>query len=150
MHLSKLLIIPSLLLLPELSSATTQQLVTIGELEAQQNQNILLQARVQGAQLQKQLDGSDVDSSMTAPPDAGQFTSPHPSVSGPAQGRAPTELPVILEINGKDKRLHVVLRLADGRQTRVTTGSQLPGTKVTVKSISLSGVTLSDGTTLTF
>ncbi|ECW0828674.1 type IV pilus biogenesis protein PilP [Salmonella enterica subsp. enterica] len=150
MHLSKLLIIPSILLLPELSSATTQQLVTIGELEAQQNQNILLQARVQGAQLQKQLDGSDVDSSMTAPPDAGQFTSPHPSVSGPVQGRAPTELPVILEINGKDKRLHAVLRLADGRQTRVTTGSQLPGTKVTVKSISLSDVTLSDGTTLTF
>ncbi|EAO5738922.1 type IV pilus biogenesis protein PilP [Salmonella enterica] len=150
MHLSKLLIITSLLLLPELSSATTQPLVTIGELEAQQNQNILLQAKVQGAQLQKQLDGSDVDSSMTVPPDAGQLTSSLPSVSGPAQRRPPTELPVILEINGKDKRLHAVLRLADGRQTRVTTGSSIPGIKVTVKSISLSGVTLSDGTTLTF
>lgn len=87
MHLSKLLIITSLLLLPELSSATTQPLVTIGELEAQQNQNILLQAKVQGAQLQKQLDGSDVDSSMTVPPDAGQLTSSLPSVSGPAQRR---------------------------------------------------------------
>ncbi|WP_252715175.1 type IV pilus biogenesis protein PilP, partial [Shigella sonnei] len=60
------------------------------------------------------------------------------------------ELPVIMEINGKDKRLNAVLRMADGRQTSVTTGSQLPGTSVTVKSISLSGVTLSDGTTLTF
>ncbi|KAA0643573.1 type IV pilus biogenesis protein PilP [Escherichia coli] len=56
----------------------------------------------------------------------------------------------IMEINGKDKRLNAVLRMADGRQTSVTTGSQLPGTSVTVKSISLSGVTLSDGTTLTF
>ncbi|KGI47760.1 IncI1 plasmid pilus assembly protein PilP [Escherichia coli] len=55
-----------------------------------------------------------------------------------------------MEINGKNKRLHAVLRMADGRQTSVTTGSQLPGTSVTVKSISLSGVTLSDGTTLTF
>ncbi len=54
-----------------------------------------------------------------------------------------------MEINGKDKRLNAVLRMADGRQTSVTTGSQL-GTIVTVKSISLSGVTLSDGTTLTF
>ncbi len=54
------------------------------------------------------------------------------------------------ELVSKDKRLHAVLRMADGRQTSVTTGSQLPGTSVTVKSISLSGVTLSDGTTLTF
>ncbi|STK85618.1 type IV pilus biogenesis protein PilP [Escherichia coli] len=52
----KLLIIPSIFFFSGFSFATTQPLVTIGELEAQQNRNILLQAKVQGAQLQKQLE----------------------------------------------------------------------------------------------
>ena len=135
MRPGKLLIIPSIFFFSGFSFATTQPLVTIGELEAQQNRNILLQAKVQGAQLQKQLEESDVNL---------------PSVSEQPTSKNRKELPVIMEINGKDKRLHAVLRMADGRQTSVTTGSQLPGTSVTVKSISLSGVTLSDGTTLTF
>ncbi len=78
------------------------------------------------------------------------MTASLPSVSEQPTSKNRKELPVIMEINGKDKRLHAVLRMADGRQTSVTTGSQLPGTSVTVKAISLSGVTLSDGTTLTF
>ena len=63
MRPSKLLIIPSIFFFSGFSFATTQPLVTIGELEAQQNRNILLQAKVQGAQLQKQLEESDVTSS---------------------------------------------------------------------------------------
>ena len=145
MRPGKLLIIPSIFFFSGFSFATTQPLVTIGELEAQQNRNILLQAKVQGAQLQKQLEESDVNlSSETG------VTASLPSVSEQPTSKNRKELPVIMEINGKDKRLHAVLRMADGRQTSVTTGSQLPGTSVTVKSISLSGVTLSDGTTLTF
>ncbi|WHP23963.1 hypothetical protein QMW19_23545 (plasmid) [Escherichia coli] len=53
MRPGKLLIIPSIFFFSGFSFATTQPLVTIGELEAQQNRNILLQAKVQGAQLQK-------------------------------------------------------------------------------------------------
>ncbi|CSW18526.1 type IV pilus biogenesis protein PilP [Shigella sonnei] len=63
MRPGKLLIIPSIFFFSGFSFATTQPLVTIGELEAQQNRNILLQAKVQGAQLQKQLEESDVTSS---------------------------------------------------------------------------------------
>ncbi len=55
MRPGKSLIIPSIFFFSGFSFATTQPLVTIGELEAQQNRNILLQAKVQGAQLQKQL-----------------------------------------------------------------------------------------------
>ncbi|HFL8789111.1 TPA: type IV pilus biogenesis protein PilP, partial [Escherichia coli] len=50
MRPGKLLIIPSIFFFSGFSFATTQPLVTIGELEAQQNRNILLQAKVQGAQ----------------------------------------------------------------------------------------------------
>ncbi|CSV70307.1 outer membrane pore protein [Shigella sonnei] len=47
MRPGKLLIIPSIFFFSGFSFATTQPLVTIGELEAQQNRNILLQAKVQ-------------------------------------------------------------------------------------------------------
>lgn len=146
MRPGKAFIIPSLFFLSGLSFAATQPLTTIGELEAQQNQNILLQAKVQGAQLRKQLEESDSNLSSAA----ASVTSPLLPVSDLSTSQKRKALPVIMEINGRDKRLHAVLRMADGRQTRVTTGSQIPGTSVTVKSISLSGVTLSDGTTLTF
>lgn len=149
MRPGKLLIIPSIFFFSGFSFATTQPLVTIGELEAQQNRNILLQAKVQGAQLQKQLEESDVTSSSETVSGFSGVTASLPSVSEQPTSKNRKELPVIMEINGKDKRLNAVLRMADGRQTSVTTGSQLPGTSVTVKSISLSGVTLSDGTTLT-
>ena len=146
MRPGKLLIIPSIFFFSGFSFATTQPLVTIGELEAQQNRNILLQAKVQGAQLEE----SDVNLSSETVSGFSGVTASLPSVSEQPTSKNRKELPVIMEINGKDKRLHAVLRMADGRQTSVTTGSQLPGTSVTVKSISLSGVTLSDGTTLTF
>ncbi|WP_077777547.1 type IV pilus biogenesis protein PilP [Escherichia coli] len=110
---------------------------------------MLLQAKVQGAQLQKQLEESDVlSSSETVQVLWCDCLFAISSEQPTSKNRK--ELPIIMEINGKDKRLNAVLRMADGRQTSVTTGSQLPGTSVTVKSISLSGVTLSDGTTLTF
>ncbi|EAQ6188324.1 type IV pilus biogenesis protein PilP [Salmonella enterica] len=150
MRPGKLLIITSIFFFSDFSFSITQPLVTTGELEAQHNRNILLQAKVQGAQLQKQLEESDVNQSSDIVSGLSNVTSLVPSVSEQPTPKNRKELPVIIEINGKDKRLHAVLRMADGRQTNVTTGSQLPGSSVTVKSISLSGVTLSDGTTLTF
>ncbi|HCQ2891611.1 TPA: type IV pilus biogenesis protein PilP, partial [Escherichia coli] len=122
MRPGKLLIIPSIFFFSGFSFATTQPLVTIGELEAQQNRNILLQAKVQGAQLQKQLEESDVTSSSETVSGFSGVTASLPSVSEQPTSKNRKELPVIMEINGKDKRLNAVLRMADGRQTSVTTG----------------------------
>ncbi len=85
-----------------------------------------LQAKVQGAQLQKQLEESDVTSSSETVSGFSGVTASLPSVSEQPTSKNRKELPVIMEINGKDKRLNAVLRMADGRQTSVTTGSQLP------------------------
>ncbi|MCW7003558.1 type IV pilus biogenesis protein PilP [Escherichia coli] len=85
---------------------------------------MLLQAKVQGAQLQKQLEESDVTSSFETVSGFSGVTACHQFQS--KRHRKQKELPIIMEINGKDKRLHAVLRMADGRQTSVTTGSQLP------------------------
>ncbi|WP_134700855.1 type IV pilus biogenesis protein PilP, partial [Escherichia coli] len=112
MRPSKLLIIPSIFFFSGFSFATTQPLVTIGELEAQQNRNILLQAKVQGAQLQKQLEESDVTSSSETVSGFSGVTAPLPSVSEQTAPKNRKELPIIMEINGKDKRLHAVLRMA--------------------------------------
>ncbi|KAB3088191.1 type IV pilus biogenesis protein PilP [Escherichia coli] len=146
----KSVIISSLFFFSGFSFATTQPLVTTGELEAQQNRNILLQAKVQEAQLQKQLEESDIHLSSDTVSVFSDVSPLLPSVSEQPTSKNRKELPIIMEINGKDKRLHAVLHMADGRETSVITGSQLPGSAVTVKSISLSGVTLSDGTNLTF
>ncbi|MBY6260026.1 type IV pilus biogenesis protein PilP [Phytobacter diazotrophicus] len=58
--------------------------------------------------------------------------------------------PIVLEINGRDRQLKATLQLTSGQTLVVSPGSRLPGAEQTVKSISLTGVTLSDGTLLTF
>ncbi|TRR04845.1 type IV pilus biogenesis protein PilP, partial [Salmonella enterica] len=143
MRPSKLLNIPSIFYFSCSSFATTQHLVTIGELEAQQNRNILLQAKVQGAQLQKQLEESDVTSSSETVSGFSGVTASLPSVSEQPTSKNRKELPIIMEINGKDKRLNAVLRMADVRQTSVTTGSPLHGTTAQAITISSQGATLS-------
>lgn len=150
MFQSKLPIIISIVFFSKSSFVTAQSLVTIEELEAQQNQNILLQTKVQGAQLQKQLDESEISLSLGGASSNSYASSSVPLNSEQKTSRNRKELPVIMEINGKDKRLRAVLRMADGHHTSVVTGSTLHGTSLTVKSISLSGVTLSDGTIITF
>ena len=58
--------------------------------------------------------------------------------------------PVVLEINGRDKNLRATLQLQSGQSLVVSPGSRIPGMDSTVKSITLAGVTLSDGTLLAF
>lgn len=152
MHRSKILLIPlavfALLTRQSFAGPDTPAApaVTTGELEALQNRNILLEARVRGAQLEKQLEeaGGGLPAAVSPGAQAGTVMTPQ------AAPRQPQGLPVVLEISGRDKKLQAVLRLADGRQTTVRTGSPLPGTALTVKSVTPGGVTLSNGTLLTF
>ncbi|EAP3475800.1 type IV pilus biogenesis protein PilP [Salmonella enterica] len=154
MHRSKILLIPlavfALLTRQSFAGPDTPAApaVTTGELEALQNRNILLEARVRGAQLEKQLEeaaaGAGLPAAASPGAQAGTVMTPQ------AAPRQPQGLPVVLEISGRDKKLQAVLRLADGRQTTVRPGSPLPGTALTVKSVSPAGVTLSNGTLLTF
>ncbi|HFE7524603.1 TPA: type IV pilus biogenesis protein PilP [Salmonella enterica subsp. enterica serovar Newport] len=122
--------------------------VTDGELEDLQNRNILLEARVRGAQLEKQLEEATTGGSLMASVSPGVPAGT--SVTAQTAPRQPQGLPVVLEISGRDRKLQAVLRLADGRQTTVRAGSPLPGSTLTVKSVTPAGVTLSDGTHLTF
>lgn len=151
MHRSKILLIPLAVfaLFTRLSFAVPDtQALTTGELEDLQNRNILLEARVRGAQLEKQLEEAADGGSLPAAAVPGTLAGT--SMTPQAVPRQPQGLPVVLEISGRDRKLQAILRLADGRQTTVRTGSPLPGTALTVKSVTPAGVTLSNGTRLTF
>ena len=124
--------------------------LTQGQLEQLHTRNILLQAQVQGAQLQRQLAENQTGtgpSVVPAPPNEVGYTSLPGSVTRPITS---SSRPVVLEISGRDKNLHATLQLASGQTLVVSPGSRLPGIEQTVKSITLAGVTLSDGTLLVF
>lgn len=151
MHRSNILLIPlavfALFARPSFAGPDTP-VVTDGELEDLQNRNILLEARVRGAQLEKQLEEAAAGGSLMASVSPGAPAGT--SVTAQTAPRQPQGLPVVLEISGRDRKLQAVLRLADGRQTTVRAGSPLPGSTLTVKSVTPAGVTLSDGAHLTF
>ncbi|HBZ9867454.1 TPA: type IV pilus biogenesis protein PilP [Salmonella enterica subsp. houtenae] len=128
--------------------------VTGGQLEELQAKNLLLEAQVQAARLQKELTTAETaganapvlsTSAMGMPTDMG-VTSVQ---AAPAVTRAPGRI-AVLEVSGRGKNLQATLVFPDGQRSVVQAGSALPGSKLTVKSISLSAVTLSDGQQLTF
>lgn len=122
-------------LMPAHATTSTSPVVTKGQLEILHNNNIVLQAQVQGAQLQKQLDEAGTEPAMNVPRESRHQTNARP---------------VVVEITGAGKKLSAIVQLPNGQQTTLTTGSSLPGTGLTVKSITLAGVTLSDGSSLSF
>lgn len=153
-------LVTSLLLLPALpamaSQSTSQQVspgVTMGQLEQLHTRNLILQAQVQGAQLERQLEENQTGNSaataapVPAPVNAVGYSS-LPAVT--PRAAAASHRPVVLEINGRDKNLRATLQLSSGQTLVVGPGNRLPGTEQTVRSISLAGVTLSDGTLLAF
>lgn len=135
--------------------------ITLGMLEDVQQKNLLLAARVQTAQLQRQLaeagseasavsgtgtvmqPGDTQTSSTVVPGQPEKHSTSHP----PAIPR-----PQVLEISGKGSALHALLQMPDGSQPEVSAGSRVVIGKafLTVRRISLSGVTLSDGSELSF
>ncbi|EBX1373448.1 type IV pilus biogenesis protein PilP [Salmonella enterica subsp. enterica serovar Newport] len=130
--------------------------VTGGQLEELQAKNLLLEAQVQAARLQKELKTAettvpaDSTSSVGVPmmglPTEMNITSVQ---AAPAVTRAPGRI-AVLEVSGRGKNLQATLVFPDGRRSVVQAGSALPGSTLKVKSISLSAVTLSDGQQLTF
>lgn len=136
--------------------------ITLGMLEQIQQKNLLLAAKVQTAQLQRQLEeaGSEASVSAGAGAIAGTVTpssSSVPGMPGQQDGRGVSHSqavarPQVLEISGKGSALRALLQLPDGSQPEVTTGSRVVIGKatLTVSRISLSGVTLSDGSELSF
>ncbi|ECI0840969.1 type IV pilus biogenesis protein PilP [Salmonella enterica subsp. diarizonae] len=118
---------------------------------------------MQTAQLQRQLEEAGSESTTSA--GTGTVTSPGgmspsssvPGVPGLQDGNASSRArtiprPQVLEISGKGSALRALLQLPDGSQPEVVTGSRvvIGKTTLTVSRISLSGVTLSDGSELSF
>lgn len=137
--------------------------ITLGMLEQIQQKNLLLAAKVQTAQLQRQL--AEAGSESTTSAGTGTVTSPGgmslsssvPGVPGPQDGSASSRAraiprPQVLEISGKGSALRALLQMPDGSQPEVSAGSRVVIGKstLTVSRISLSGVTLSDGSELSF
>ncbi|HDN4850017.1 TPA: type IV pilus biogenesis protein PilP [Salmonella enterica subsp. enterica serovar Bovismorbificans] len=134
--------------------------ITQGMLEDVQQKNLLLAAKVQTAQLQRQLEEAGNDEPVglkTAPSAVGLMS----SVPGTGQPDDPVASrvkdagavrPQVLEISGKDNTLYALLQMPDGSRPEVIRGSRVTIGKatLTVSRISLAGVTLSDGSELSF
>ncbi|EEJ6503392.1 type IV pilus biogenesis protein PilP [Salmonella enterica subsp. enterica serovar Braenderup] len=130
--------------------------ITLGMLEHIQQKNLLLAAQVQTAQLKRQLEeaGSDTPAAATIAPSAPGLTVPLHGAELPdstATSRGPGR-PQVLEISGKGSALYAVLQMPDGSRPEVTRGSRVTIGKatLTVSRVSLSGITLSDGSALPF
>ncbi|EAP7664500.1 type IV pilus biogenesis protein PilP [Salmonella enterica] len=134
--------------------------ITLGMLEDVQQKNLLLAAKVQTAQLQRQLEeaGSDAQAVVTTVPSAAGLASSAPGTGQPDNLVAPrvkdagAARPQVLEISGKDNKLYALLQMPDGSRPEVTRGSRVTIGKatLTVSRVSLNGITLSDGSELPF
>ncbi|EBW7149000.1 hypothetical protein BZK42_27120 [Citrobacter braakii] len=134
--------------------------ITQGMLEDVQQKNLLLAAKVQTAQLQRQLEeaGSDAQAVIKTVPSAAELASSAPGAGQPDNLMVPrvkdavAARPQVLEISGKGSALRALLQMPDGLQPEVSVGSRvvIGKTTLTVSRISLSGVTLSDGSELSF
>ncbi|ELD2659931.1 type IV pilus biogenesis protein PilP [Salmonella enterica] len=134
--------------------------ITQGMLEDVQQKNLLLAAKVQTAQLQRQLEeaGSDAQAVVTTAPSAAGLASSAPGTGQPDNRVVPrmkdagAARPQVLEISGKGSALYAVLQMPDGSRPEVTRGSRVTIGKatLTVSRVSLSGITLSDGSELPF
>lgn len=131
--------------------------VTIGQLEAIQSRNFLLEQQVQTARLKRQLRESESPLSETV-----ASTTPLPFIpSRPGGERSdataapraqkPASSPVRLqEIYGRGTQLRARILLAQGGVTEVAAGDQLPGSQLRVTAVTPAVVKLSDGSELSF
>ncbi|OWO79847.1 hypothetical protein B5C26_19835 [Photorhabdus luminescens] len=119
--------------------------MTVGQLEHLQAKNLLLEAELQRAKLQRQLAESqhlgltgsnDIDLPVTVPP---VITAGHPVTR-----------PVVQEIYGRGNALRASVSLPGHGVMELAVGDAVPGTQFNVKVITLSAVTLSDDSVLTF
>lgn len=137
--------------------------VTIGQLEAAQAKNLLLEQKVQTARLQRQLRDSENGALTDAPvmtspfPPAGNSPVFSPAPAPVAQSRAAAPVTTepgrvrLQEIYGRgSNELRARISLPHGGVTEIRKGDQIPGTHQRVESISADAVRLSDGSELSF
>lgn len=111
---------------------------TFGQIEDLHARNLVLQAELQGAELNRSI-------SEVRPPSG---TLPTDSTAEP--GRPVSVRSQVLAITGHGNQLQASVRLPDGRVTTLQRGGKYPGSSLTVTAMGSEGVTLSDGTLITF
>ncbi|EQB98311.1 type IV pilus biogenesis protein PilP [Photorhabdus temperata] len=119
--------------------------VTVGQLERLHAKNLLLEAELQRAKLQRQLTESQ-PLGLTGSNDIGLPVTVSPVITA----GQPVIRPVVQEIYGRGKALRASVSLPGRGVMELVVGDAVPGTQFKVKVITLSAVTLSDGSVLTF
>lgn len=146
---------------PALSATTGDVLppnVTLGELEAAQARNLILEQKVQTARLEQQLresqSGQSTDRNYLATslqPSAPLMTQPAPSQTAATSVTEKRAGSVRLqEIYGRGTQLRARIVLPDGGVTEVVKGDQIPGTSKRVTEVTSTLVRLSDDSELSF
>lgn len=120
--------------------------VTVGQLESIQQKNMLLEAQVHTARLQRQLreNGRGVLAV------GGNVLSSDPPIAGSAVSSSRGATLQLEEIYGRGHVLLARLRLTAGGVVEVRQGDRLPGSSLKVTAITDSVVKLSDGTVMSF
>lgn len=131
--------------------------VTIGQLEAAQARNLLLEQQVQTARLQQQLRQSQSVNvnpvgTMAGPEYSSPSaqTVPDTSSGSTLQTSYQPERVRLQEIYGRAGELRARIALPRGGSTEVHRGDVIPGSKLTVTVVTPDIVRLSDGSELTF
>ena len=132
--------------------------VTIGQLEAIQSRNFLLEQQVQTARLKRQLRESESPASEIA-----ATTTPLPFIPSRPAGATPGSVSTttgtpskasstvrLQEIYGRGTQLRARILLSQGGVTEVVAGDQIPGSQLHVTSVTSAAVKLSDGSELSF
>lgn len=146
---------------PALSATTGDVLppnVTLGELEAAQARNLILEQKVQTARLEQQLresqSGQSTDrnylttATQPAMPLMAQSAPSQQATSAGTEKRAGSVR--LQEIYGRGTQLRARIVLPDGGVTEVVKGDQIPGTSKRVTEVTSTLVRLSDNSELSF
>ena len=154
------LLLSVLLCGPVLAATTGDALppnVTLGELEAAQARNLILEQKVQTARLEQQLresqSGQSTDRNYLATslqPSAPVMTQPVQSAQTAATSEKRAGSVRLQAIYGRDKQLRARIVLPDGGVTEVVKGDQIPGTSKRVTEVTSTLVRLSDNSELSF
>ncbi|MCX8957039.1 type IV pilus biogenesis protein PilP [Erwinia psidii] len=129
--------------------------VTLGELEAVQARNLILEQKVQTARLEQQLRESlsSPSGERSAPLIVQQPTVTQPGAAQPTTAGS-TEKTVtsvrLQEIYGRGNQLRARILLPNGGVTEVAKGDQIPGTSRRVTEVTATAVRLSDNSELSF
>lgn len=131
--------------------------VTIGELEAAQARNLILEQKVQTARLQQQLRESEFPQSPNRNYLANSLQPSAPLMALPTTAHASDtsadklrDSVRLQEIYGRGTQLRARIVLPDGGVTEVVKGDQIPGTSKRVIEVTATVVRLSDNSDLSF